>query len=327
MPDLVFATRGQAEAIAAQEAVARKAREAKVEFEEGAKATQAWDSAQMGLKRSAESALRTVTTEQERIIQQIDKVKAAYREGLILRPEAEEGVRRLRKRWVEVDGAIGDSMTAAGKVPGKLNEIQEPASKLQKVFNKAFDPIAIAKFAAGFVGVQAVIGGLRKEIEDLQVTTDKIAARQKAAYDAAVESGDTATAERLRGSVTQTEALEKGAGRIGATVDRPYLSSDELADLDEIKAALGEGYTERTLGSLGRRILGGGQVRRSDAIAAIETEISRVAPSDLDRAAASLPGGAEALRKQEEQVRILQEMLAELKGINTKEGGIPVSGE
>lgn len=105
MADLVFSTRGQAEALAAQESLRKKALEAKLEFEEAAKATGAWDAATMKLKSSAESALRSISSEQDRIVDKIAKIEAAQAKGLVAPKEAEEAVKRLRQQWIDVDGA------------------------------------------------------------------------------------------------------------------------------------------------------------------------------------------------------------------------------
>lgn len=108
MADLVFATRGQAEALAAQEAVRRKALETKQEFDEAAKATGAWDASMMKLKSAAESALRSVSTEQEKILDKIAKIQEAQEKGLIpaeAAKDAEEAIQRLRQEWIELDEA------------------------------------------------------------------------------------------------------------------------------------------------------------------------------------------------------------------------------
>ena len=103
MSDLVFATRGQAEMLAAQESVRKKALETKQEFEEAAKATGAWDAATMKLKNSAESALRSISSEQDKIVEKIAKIEAAQEKGLIPPKEAEDGIKRLRQQWIDVD--------------------------------------------------------------------------------------------------------------------------------------------------------------------------------------------------------------------------------
>lgn len=105
MSDLVFTTRGQAEMLAAQEAVRKKALETKQELDEAAKATGAWDAATMKLKSSAESALRSVNTEQEKILDKIAKIQQAQEKGLVAPKEAEESVKRLRQQWIDVDEA------------------------------------------------------------------------------------------------------------------------------------------------------------------------------------------------------------------------------
>jgi len=115
MSDLVFATRGQAEMLAAQEAVRKKALDTKQEFEEAAKATGAWDAATMKLKSSAETALRSISTEQEKIAEKIAKIQAAQEKGLVPPKEAEEGIQRLRQQWIDVDEATLEATEATLK--------------------------------------------------------------------------------------------------------------------------------------------------------------------------------------------------------------------
>ncbi|HMO84591.1 MAG TPA: hypothetical protein PKC18_06685 [Lacipirellulaceae bacterium] len=105
MPDLVFATRGQAEALAAQESLRKAALDLKAEFESGAKATAAWDASLAKLKSAGEGALRSIQTEQEKIVDKIAKIEQAQKKGLIPPEEAEQGIKRLRQQWVEADEA------------------------------------------------------------------------------------------------------------------------------------------------------------------------------------------------------------------------------
>jgi predicted nucleic acid-binding Zn-ribbon protein len=320
MPDLIFATKGQAEALAAQEAVTKKAREAKEEFEAGAKATQAWDSAQLQLKRSAESAMRSVATEQERVVQQIDRVKAAYREGLILKPEAEETVRRLREQWMKAGDAVKSARSEAARVPQELQKIEQPASRLQQTFQKAFDPIRIAKWASGFVSVGAAISALRKEIQDLQTQADNLAGRQIRGYQEAVEAGDTERAARLKARADLSKAFESGAQQIAESRGSYFLSSDELADLDEIDAMLrGEGYLNRSIRSGIRRVQGGGYVRVSDVAQELRGAVSDLQnPRSMDAAAAQLD--AEFARQRQEELAALQRILGVLEKMERKDG-------
>lgn len=152
MPDLIFASRGQAEALAAQEQVAAAARKARAEFEEGAKATKAWDADTARLARTSESALRSVQTEQEKIAEKISLINERQQKGIGDTEENARAIGRLRGKWVE-----------AG----------QEGSRVADVFQKAFDPIKLAKFAAGFVGVGAAIRLIKEQFEDFQVGVDK----------------------------------------------------------------------------------------------------------------------------------------------------------
>jgi hypothetical protein len=107
MANLKFSTEGQQEALAAQEAIAKKARELKQEFESGMKATDTWDTSISKMQRTSESALRSVQTEQEKIVKQIDAIKDAVANGLYdgREEEAAEAIERLQKKWVAVDEA------------------------------------------------------------------------------------------------------------------------------------------------------------------------------------------------------------------------------
>ncbi|MGE3243602.1 MAG: hypothetical protein AB7G28_22795 [Pirellulales bacterium] len=105
MSELVFTAPGQAEVLAAQEAVARKGREMRSEFEEGAKATKTWTTELGSLRSAAEGGLRSIQTEQEKIAAQIGAIQEAQEKGLIPPERAEPAIRQLRERWVEVDAA------------------------------------------------------------------------------------------------------------------------------------------------------------------------------------------------------------------------------
>jgi len=310
MSDLVFATRGQAEMLAAQEAVRAKALATKQEFEEATKATGGWDAAMGKLKGQAESALRSVNTEQEKILDKIAKIQAAQAKGIIppeAAKEAEAAISRLRQEWVDVDAATikaKESTENAAKVTRELaneqtrlksaaetalqsiqtegEQIEEQieaielamfkglvppddavegierlrkklddvnsglkdggvaGGRLGDVIFKAFDPVQIAKWAAGFVGVKAIIGQLKAEFEDLQDAIDTRVDQglkprekgQKLAEDAgkANKERDDA-AERVR------EAEEKLAAAQAADAKTEQTASerrrDELKNLEQ----------------------------------------------------------------------------------------------
>src|SRR3990172_6500026 len=105
MPDLVFATRGQQEALSAQEAVAKKARAIRDEQESAARSVDGWDASMLKLKRTSESALRSVQTEQEKIAEQISVITERQEKGIGTTEENNEAIGRLRERWVELDAA------------------------------------------------------------------------------------------------------------------------------------------------------------------------------------------------------------------------------
>ncbi len=116
MADLVFATRGQSEVLKAQEEIAKKSREIRDEFMEGAKATGKWDAATAKLQRTSEAALRSVATEQEKIADKIALIQERQEKGIGTTEENEAAIKRLRERWVELDDATVKQREEAVKV-------------------------------------------------------------------------------------------------------------------------------------------------------------------------------------------------------------------
>jgi hypothetical protein len=127
MADLVFTTQGQAEALAAQEAIANKGRAIRDEFEQGAKSVGQWDSSLSKMKSAAESALRSIQTEQEKIAQQIADIEKAQVRGMIPPEEAEAAVARLKDRWVEADEATKKQGEDAEKTARAHEELKRSA--------------------------------------------------------------------------------------------------------------------------------------------------------------------------------------------------------
>jgi hypothetical protein len=191
MSDLVFTTQGQAEALAAQEAVAKKGREIRDEFEQGAKSVGAWDSAMSKLKGSAESALRSVATEQEKIAEQITKISAAQEKGLIPPAEAEAAVARLKDRWLECDEAtkkqaedaektanahellkesaehaIKSVETEGEKTADQIKEIGEEAVKVQQAMKEGLVPKDVG---------EETVRRLKDKMEELKKPVEEVA--------------------------------------------------------------------------------------------------------------------------------------------------------
>jgi hypothetical protein len=127
MADLVFTTQGQAEALAAQEAIANKGRAIRDEFEQGAKSVGQWDSQLGRLKSAAEGALRSIQTEQEKIAQQIADIEKAQIRGMIPPEEAEQAITRLKERWVEVDEATKKQAEDTEKTARAHEELKRSA--------------------------------------------------------------------------------------------------------------------------------------------------------------------------------------------------------
>jgi predicted nucleic acid-binding Zn-ribbon protein len=216
--------------------------------------------------------------------------------------------------------AVKSARSEAARVPQELQKIEQPASRLQQTFQKAFDPIRIAKWASGFVSVGAAISALRKEIQDLQTQADNLAGRQIRGYQEAVEAGDTERAARLKARADLSKAFESGAQQIAESRGSYFLSSDELADLDEIDAMLrGEGYLNRSIRSGIRRVQGGGYVRVSDVAQELRGAVSDLQnPRSMDAAAAQLD--AEFARQRQEELAALQRILGVLEKMERKDG-------
>ena len=173
MADLVFAAKGQAEALAAQEAIAKKGREVRQEFEAGAKATQAWDSSVAKLARTAESTLRSIATEQERIASKIDIVNQAQSRGIISSEQAAEAVRRLREQWAEVDAKTQNMPANLDAVNDKTSDLQAGTDRLADSAGRAFDPAKLGKYIAGIVSIGAMLRLVKTTLDDWQTAVDK----------------------------------------------------------------------------------------------------------------------------------------------------------
>lgn len=129
MSNLQFTTEGQAQALAAQEAIAKGARTNREEFEKGAKATKTWDDNLAKMARTSESALRSVQTEQEKIAAQIDAIQNAVKNGIYdgREKEAEQAIERLRQKWVNVDAATIAAKDKAGEFAAQQSKIKSAA--------------------------------------------------------------------------------------------------------------------------------------------------------------------------------------------------------
>jgi hypothetical protein len=254
MADLRFTTHGQAELLAAQEAVARKARETREEFEKGAKATQTWDGELAKLGRQGQSALRSIQTEQEKIAAKIEVIRSSQDKGLIPPPQAEEALRRLTERWVEVEDAARaaaektqsipppeDAIKGTGDLTRELSTAEIESSRLGRTLFKAFDPALLIKYLAGFAGIKAAIRALRDELEAAQKGIDDRASvflepgerEKKFTTDAAglqadvdkqlqrtIEASQQIAVERGKADRAEAERQEKLAEQIGDTEER-----------------------------------------------------------------------------------------------------------
>lgn len=184
MADLVYAVKGQAETLAAQEAQRKAALATRQEFEAGAKATQSWDAALTKLKGQGESALRSIRTEQEKIVDQIAKIEAAQEEGLIPPEEAEEALGRLRQKWVDVDAATVEAKD-------KTLDYERSQQQLKTT-------------------AEAALESVKTELEEVQ---DQIDAVEQASRDGLIDSAEAEKAiVRLQQKVKDLETDTKGIG-------------------------------------------------------------------------------------------------------------------
>lgn len=190
MSDLVFTTRGQAEMLAAQEAVRKKALETKQELDEAAKATGAWDAATMKLKGSAESALRSISTEQEKIVDKIAKIQEAQEKGLVPPQEAEEAIKRLRQQWIDVDAATVQAKEEAEKLEAATEAVEREHARLKTTAESALRSIQTeeerileqiedieAAMASGLVppdGADEGLARLRNRLEEIRGGAEEV---------------------------------------------------------------------------------------------------------------------------------------------------------
>jgi DNA repair exonuclease SbcCD ATPase subunit len=373
MANLKFTAEGQAEVLAAQESLRKSARDYKQEVEAGAKATDVWDESWQKIKRSGESALRSIQSEQEKIVDRINSIKDAQEKGLIPPKEAEQSLVKLRQLWVDVDeatvkakektrdyeqqqarlksageAALGavrteleliesqikdvEAAADAGLIPpeeaelalSRLNDKYEDVeqsiidaeregSKLAGVIVKAFDPLTIAKWGLSFIGVKAIIGQIKTEIDDIQAGADK-------RFEAFLQPKERA--ESLDNEVES--AREKLGQQEKAVADR---EKDLQRATELARQAGGErqsGLSER-IGDMQLRLLRA-QEDRAEAVRRAE-ESKQDAQKQLERARedarlATTPGGRRSAARRvgdaEERLRDTEASGGSLKSIDRR---------
>lgn len=168
MSDLRFTTQGQEQVLAAQQQLRKGAREYKEEIEAGLKATQQWDENWAKLKRQGETALRSIQTEQERLLDSILKIEDAAARGLVPPDEAQEGIRRLKQQWIEVDEATVKAREATDQYEREQAELKNAAeaalgsvrTELESIQQKIADVEAAS--AKGLITPEQAEEGLRR---------------------------------------------------------------------------------------------------------------------------------------------------------------------
>ena len=151
MPDLVFATKGQAAVLRAQEQMKQQAKDLATEFR---KDTQEAEK----LGRAAVRIYESTKTPQEQMRQRINTLREAIKKG-VAPPEAIEALGRLKTKYHE-------TYSAAQKDISKSSEELEKFSKVQ---DKSFGTSGVMKWGAALGGaVSAAIVTSFKTIRDEQ---------------------------------------------------------------------------------------------------------------------------------------------------------------
>lgn len=209
MSDLVFTTQGNAEILAAQEAQRAAAQRAREEFEHGAKATGVWDTAISTLSRNANSALKSIETEQQKIVDQINAIKEGMAKGLVPPDEAKKGIEELEKRW-KAAGDAGEKSFG----PEAVGKLKEFASEL-----------------AGVAGVGLSVAGAIEEIKN--------------EYDSLVELRAEAGKEQLSLAAAHELLIRNQVGASKDQLAKSLETAKQIAD----KAGVPEAIADQTLGS------------------------------------------------------------------------------
>lgn len=229
MSDLVFATRGQAEMLAAQEEVRKKALETKQEFEEGAKATGSWDAAMMKLKGQAESALRSVNSEQEKILDKIAKIQQAQEKGIIppeAAKEAETALQRLRQEWIDVDEATLKAAESTEKAREATERQEQANARLKSTAESALRSI------------QTEEEQIEEKISDIEVAMQGGLVPPKEA-----EEGIQRLRDRLEEVRSQANDTRDAGGRLGDVIAKafdPMQIAKWAFGLVSVKAGIGQ---------------------------------------------------------------------------------------
>lgn len=151
MPDLVFATKGQAAVLLAQEQMKKKADELNAEFKKTAKDAEAAKNAILKIYESTK-------TPQEQMKQRMEVLRKAIKDGTAP-PEAITALERLKAKYQETFGTAQKEITKSNMSLKELDATQK----------KTFDSSAVTKWGAALGGaVSAAIVASFKTIKDEQ---------------------------------------------------------------------------------------------------------------------------------------------------------------
>ena len=107
MPNLIFGTVGAAKVLEEQEKMNRKVKVLAGLYKEDVREAK-------NLERAAKKIYTSLQTPQEKVLKQIRTIAKAHKEGFIDRPQARQGVERLRKKLVELN-KVQDKTKEKGK--------------------------------------------------------------------------------------------------------------------------------------------------------------------------------------------------------------------
>jgi hypothetical protein len=229
-----------------------------------------------------------------------------------------------------------------------VEQNEPPASRLQQIFARSFDPAILVKFATGFLGLKQLVRSLIAEINAYQAAVDRLAPKQIELGKAAAEAvaADTASPEQRRDyqQLRSRQGIEVAAKLAQETAARNIptrvLTTEEIERFDDFFRSLGKGRGTPILqyatgldpieqANIADRMRGFDWAIDSSEMAArlrfIEQLIERDRPGFYRlHGYGALEGDAP---KQQETLRVLHAMLDNLEQLNRKDGGLTGTSE
>ena len=108
MPNLIFGTKGAAEVLAAQAKMNREARVLAGLYKEDVREAK-------NLENAAKRIYTSLQTPQEKVLKQIRTIAKAHKEGFVDRPQAREGIQKLRAEMKRLNEEQGKTVSGADK--------------------------------------------------------------------------------------------------------------------------------------------------------------------------------------------------------------------